>query len=262
MNVNDIMITSLDTITAFHVTTGDYLFTLDELQSASISNNQEKTDFTGKQGRKIGSLKRNKTATVSGNNGIVSGGLLGLQTGSDFENKDTEVMWTDYLTVKSNAATTKYKAVGTTGSEIVGIYVQKKDGTLGDMLKQGSAAATGVFTYAPATKALGFKDIADDTEIIVYYKRKIKASVLANQSDTYSGKAQLYVDATGEDKCGNIYHIQFYIPKADFNGEFTFEMGDNQTVQAFEAESLSGACGAGGALWYFTVFGVDAADVT
>ena len=51
-----------------------------------------------------------------------------------------------------------------------------------------------------------------------------------------------------------MYRIQFYIPKADFNGEFSFEMGDNQTVHAFEAESLSGACGTSGALWTYTIF--------
>ena len=79
--------------------TGGYLFTLDELQNATIAQGQEKTDITGRQGRKLSSLKKNKTVTISGNNGIVSGGLLELQTGSKFENKLTEVMWNDYLIV-------------------------------------------------------------------------------------------------------------------------------------------------------------------
>ena len=58
--------------------TGGYLFTLDELQNATIAQGQEKTDITGRQGRKLSSLKKNKTVTISGNNGIVSGGLLEL----------------------------------------------------------------------------------------------------------------------------------------------------------------------------------------
>ena len=101
------------------------------------------------------------------------------------------------------------------------------------------------------------------TEIVVYYLRKIQADVLTNMSDTYSGKCSLYVDAFAEDKCANVYRIQFYIPKADFNGDFSIEMGDNQAVHAFEAESLSGACGNAGAasaLWTYTVFGVDTDD--
>ena len=96
MNIQDITITSLETITAFDITTGNFMFVLDELQNATISQTQEKTDITGKQGRKLASLKRNKAVTVSGTNGLVSGGLLELQTGSEFENKLTTVMWTDY----------------------------------------------------------------------------------------------------------------------------------------------------------------------
>lgn len=119
-----------------------------------------------------------------------------------------------------------------------------------------------MFTYAPATKALAFHtDVVDGTEIVVYYKRKIQADVLENESDNYSGKCALFIDALAEDKCSNVYRIQFYIPKADFSGEFSFEMGDNQTVHAFEAEALAGACGAGGALWTYTIFGANAADV-
>ena len=68
MNINDVTITSLETINAFDIVTGNFLFALDELQSATIAQTQEKTDITGKQGRKLNSLKRNKAVTISGNN--------------------------------------------------------------------------------------------------------------------------------------------------------------------------------------------------
>lgn len=261
MNINDITITSLETITAFDIVTGNYKFTLDELQTASLAQSQESTEITGKAGRKLATLKRNKAVTVSGTNGLVSGGLLEMQTGGKFENKATEVLWTDYLTVKSSAANTQWKAVGTTGAEIEALYVRNADGTLGTELEQAATAAAGKFTYGPSTKALGFHtDVADGSEVVVYYKRKITADVLENESDNYSGKCALYIDALGEDKCANVYRIQFFIPKADFSGEFSFEMGDNQTVHAFEAEALAGACGAGGQLWTYTIFGANTAD--
>lgn len=262
MNINDIAITSLEVITGFEIISGNYLFTLDELQSATIANSEEKQDITGKQGRKLTSLKKNKSVKVSGNNGLVSGGLFALQVGNKFEDKVTEVMWTDPLTVSGNAATTNYIAVGTEGAEISSVYVKNSDGTLGKLLTQGTAAADGVFTYDPATKKLAFSDLADGTEIVVYYMRKIQANTLENLSDHYSGKCALYIDALGEDKCSNVYRIQFYIPKADFSGEFSLEMGDNQTVHAFEAEALAGGCGGSAALWTYTIFGVNAADVT
>ena len=263
MNIQDITITSIETISAFDVITGGFMFVLDELQNATIAQTQEKTDITGKQGRKLNSLKRNKAVTISGTNGLVSGGLLELQTGGTFENKATEVLWTDYLTVTGNAATTSYIAVGTVGNEIESVYVKNPDGTLGASLSQDATVSAGKFTYNPENKNLAFNEgeIADGTEIVVYYMRKIQANVLENLSDQYSGKATLYIDAFAEDKCANVYRIQFYIPKADFNGEFSFEMGDNQTVHAFEAESLAGACGTSGALWTYTIFGANAEDV-
>lgn len=261
MNVNDLVITGIETITAFDVVTGAYEFTLDELQSATIANTEETEDVTGKKGRKISTLKKNKGVTVSGTNGLISGGLLEAQTGSNFEHKATEVQWTDYLTVSSNAATTSFKAVGTTGAEIQSIYVKNADGTLGAELEQAAEAASGKFAYAPATKALTFSGIADGTEIVVIYKRKIAADVLTNYSDVFSKKLSLYVDAMAEDKCANVYRVQFFIPKADFSGEYSIEFGDSQTVHEFEATSLAGACGAAGSLWTYTVFGANAEDV-
>lgn len=262
MNIADIAITSLETITAFDIQTGSYMFTLDELQSATIGQAQDKQPISGKQGRTITNMKRNKSITVSGTNGLMSHGLMEVQTGAKFEHKETEVMWADYLTVgDGNKATTSYKAVGTTGSEIESVWV-KENGVMKTELKQAAKAEAGKFAYDPANKDLTFHtDITKGTEIVVYYKRKITADTMDNESDVHSKKCMLYIDAMGEDKCANVYRIQIYIPKADFSGEFSLEMGDNQSVHAFEAESLAGACGAGSMLWNYTIFGVDTKDV-
>ena len=253
----DLIVTSLETITGFALGTGNHLFTLDELRNASIAQGQEKVDITGKQGRKLSSLKRNKTVTISGENGMLSCGMLELQTGSKFENKMTEVEWADYLTVSDNEAVTSYKAIGTAGAEI---YTVSASGIADQKLEQAASAAAGKFAYDPTTKKLTFSGIADGTQIVVYYKRKITAEVLNNKSDVYSGKCELYIDALAEDKCANIYHVQFHIPKADFNGEFTLEFGGDQAVHNFEAEGLAGACGTSGNLWDMIVFGVDTED--
>jgi hypothetical protein len=174
-------------------------------------------------------------------------------------------MWTDYLTVDSNhSATTQYTAIANNGAgtEIISLYL-KKDGVVTTGLVQDSTAGAGKFAYAPDTKTLTFDtSVTAGTEIVVCYKRNIQADVLSNDSDNFAIKCQLYVDALGEDKCGNIYRIQIYFPKADVSGEFSFDLGDNQTVHAFEAEALAGACGAGANLWTYTVFGVNTADAS
>ena len=266
----DYTITSLETITAFGID-GEYLFTLDELQSATIANTQEKVDITGANGRKLNSLKRSKSVTVSGTNGLISTGLLAIQTGSETKNlESTSVKWTDYLNIASDASETTYIAVGATGNEIGTLYIKNSDGTLGDMLTQDATASAGHFAYDPTTRALTFAEGAypDGTEIVVFYDRNVAGAVVENISDIYSQKCQLYIDAFGEDKCNNIYRIQFYIPRADFSGNFDITLGDNQAVHAFEAESLAGAkCGSNvaanaGTLWTYTIFGATAPDAT
>lgn len=262
-NFGDLAITSLETITAFDIVTGAYRWTLDELQSATISNTQEKEDIIGKQGRKLNSLKKNKAVTVSGNNGLISGGLIESQVGSEFESKTTTVMWPEYLTVGEGlTATTTFKAAGTAGNEVGSVYIHNKNGTLGKQMTQAASATAGKFKYDPQTKLLTFAadDVSVGDEIVVYYYRNVQGDVLSNKSDKYSEKVALYIDAFAEDKCANVYRVQFYIPKADFDGNFDLEMGDSQTIQAFEAESLAGGCGANDALWTMTVIGADAED--
>lgn len=274
VNVNDLIITSLDTISAFGV--GDhadeYLFTLDELQNASIGQGQEKTDLTGKAGRKLASLKRNKTITVSGTNGMLSGGMLELQTGGTFVTNSTDTInfrQRDYFTISTSGT---YKLTGTpitaSSNSLVSVYTRNSNGTLTELTKSTASEVPAgsyklVAPVSPATEySLVFNSgLANGTEIVAIYDRHVAGAKLDNPSDKFSGKAQLYIDATAEDKCSHIFHVQIWIPKADLNGEFTIEMGDNQAVHNFEAEGLAGACGAGETLWTFTVVGENAADV-
>lgn len=264
VKVPDLAITSLDLINVYTLQ-GEPWFVMDELQDTTISNTQDKEEITGKGGRKLSSLKKNKGVTVSGTSGLVSGGLLEGQVGGEFEHQEAApVAWVDYLIVKGNKATTEFKATGTAGAEIEALYVRDKDGIASKKLTQNATTDIDKFTYNASSKELAFKndEIADGTEIVVFYTRAVAADVLTNESDSYSKTVRMYIDGTAEDKCGNIYHIQFYIPKADLNGEFELKLGDSQATHAFEAESLAGsACGvagASGALWTYTVFGVNA----
>lgn len=262
MSIADLTITSLETLAAFDITTGALKFVMDELQSASISQSEETTEITGRAGRRLATLKRNQSFTLSGTNGMLSAGLLELQTGDEFRNGSTKVNWQDYLTVDDNhTAQTSYVAFGTTGAEIENLYIKNADGTLGNKLEQAASAAEGKFAYDPATKTITLHtDIAAGTELYVSYSRKIVADVLENDPNNYAGKCKVYIDALAEDKCANVYRVQIYIPKADFSGEFSIDMGDSQVVHNFEASALAGACGTNGYLWSWTVFGVNTED--
>lgn len=273
LNVNDLSITSFETIMACGINGGAFRFLLDEMQNCTIGNTQENTNLTGRNGRTIGMLKRNKAVKVSGTNGMVSLGLIETEVGKAGESDVvTTVKIPDYIVATKETdgdaivAYTNYVAVGTAGNEIGELYVKNSNGTIKKTLTQDASVAEGKFTYDPATKKFAFHagDVAENDEITVYYKRKIKADVvIENVSDNYSEKLELYVDVIAEDKCKNEYRVQFFIPYADFSGNFDIAIGDSQTAHSFEATSLASVCGNGSSVfWKMIVFGANAADVT
>lgn len=264
-NVNDLMITSLETMMACKPNRGDFLFLLDELQNGTIGNTQQNDPITGRGGRTIGQLKRNKAVTVSGANGIVSLGLIEAEVGTEGGARVAEVKFSDYLVVENNSATTSYTAVGTMGNEIGKVYVKDASGLVVKTLTQDTNASEGKFAYNPAEKKITFNEseLEDGTQITVYYLRKIQADAyIENDSEHYSETVELYIDALAKDRCQNVYHVQFYIPYADFDGNFDFAMGDTQTIQNFTATSIASAClGSSSKFWTLTVYGEDAEDV-
>lgn len=256
VNLADLTITELVYINAFDINTGEFLFRLSELQNAKIANTQEKTDITGRQGRKLNSLKKNKAVVISGTNGLISGGLLATQVGSEFvANDKAPVMWPETVTVVENKATISFAPVGTTGDEVPYAYIKDRNGVCTTKLEQSDAAADGKYSFDPASKTLTFSGLDDGTTVEVFYRREVKGNVLTNYSDHYSGKAELYIDFLAEDSCARVYRGQFHVFKGDFNGDFDIEMGDNQAVHAFEAEALAGACNTAGELWDYTIWG-------
>lgn len=271
LNVNELSITSFETVMACGINGGAFRFLLDEMQNCTIANTQENTNLTGRNGRTIGMLKKNKAVKVSGANGMVSLGLIETEVGSVASSQVTTVKIPDYIVATADesgavSAITNYVAVGSAGNEIGTLYVKNSNGTIKKTLTQDATTSTGKFTYDPATKKIAFAegDVANGDEITVYYKRKIKAdTVIENVSDKFSEKLELYIDALAEDKCKNEYRVQFFIPYADFSGNFDIAMGDNQTVHNFEATSIASTCGNGSSVfWKLIVFGENTEDVT
>ena len=258
VDVNKLTITEIDQITCFN-NANELEFIMDEIQEGSINNTQEKTDITGKGGRKIGSLKKNKGVTVSATNGLVVGGALAAQTGTEVEQGTFKVRVTDVIVVNTNAGVTGKEAVGTVGAEIGTVYKKNANGTLGEKLVQvadASALTTGQFTYDPTTKALTFfaGDIVDGSEVVAFYDVEVEAAKISNDSEKYSKTLKMYIDVTVQDNCDNQYHGQFIIERADFSGEFDLAMGGDPTVHAIEAESLAGGCSGSTKLWDFIIF--------
>lgn len=263
-NVKDIAITEIVDMTVFDITTGNYWFGLEELQNWTLNQTEETSDVTGRAGRLLSRLKKNKAVNISGTHGLISAGLLEIQTGSKFAAKTATVRWTETLTVTSNKATTSYTAIGTAGSEIVELYVKASDGTLGTEKTQAGTAAADKFAYDPSTKQITFYsgEVADGSEVYVVYDRYISANVLDVDSGKLSGKGKVYMNCLGEDTCGNIYRVQIYFPKLSFSGNFSIATGGDQATHNFEAVAESGGCSGASDYFTWTVFGANASDAS
>lgn len=255
VDVSKLIITEVAQITAFN-NAGELEFIMDEVQNGTINNTQEKSDVQGRNGRKLASLKKNKAVTVSATNGVLVGGALAAQTGTEVEQGTFNVRITDVMTVNSNKCTTSKTAVGVIGAEIGTVYIKNANGSLGEKLEQDSAAATGKFAYDPTTKELTVDGIADGTEIVAFYDVEVESARISNDSEKYSKVLKLYIDVVLQDSCDTEYAGQVIIQRADVSGEFELSLGGDNFAHSFEAESLAGGCTGSTNLWDLIVYGV------
>lgn len=261
INLDKFTITSYDQFTGFDRTTGALEMILDEMTDVTLSHEQEETDITGKGGRRISTLKKNKAVTVSGTNGMLSGGALATMIGGETpQETDTyKIRYTDAIVVTGNKAITTEKAVGTAGQEIGTVYIRNEANAYisgGKKLAQSDAVAEGKFTYDPETKELEFNEdeIADGTEIIVFYDAEVTGYSIINDADNYSKVLSGFLDVTCQDGCDNIFHGQFIFKRADFTGTFDLTGGSDPSTQNFEFKSLPDLCTGATQLWEFILF--------
>lgn len=260
MNLDNFTIISFDQFTGFDRSTGDLELIMDELNDFKLIQEEERVDITGRGGRTIGSLKKNKKVTGSGTNGILSGGSLTTMLGSEIEDGKYKIKFTDRIVVKNNSGVTLEKAVGTAGNEIGMIYVRDANNAFisgGKKFTQTSTTpATGEFSYDPETKTLTFfdGDIVDGTEVMAFYYAEVTGKKISNDANKYSKVLSSFIDVTCQDGCDNLFHGQFIIDRADFSGKFEIAGGSNPSTLGFEFTSLPNLCTGKSDLWDFVLF--------
>lgn len=254
VNTDRLIITSLDQAMLFN-NAGELEFIMDELQDTTLSNAQEKVDITGRNGAKIAQLKRNKSVSITGNNGFLVGGGLAAQTGAEVEQGTFNIRVSEVLTVNSNSATMEGDPVGSAGSEIIALYKRNTNGSMGQKFEQdATASGTGKFSYSEKTLTFYENDLEDGDQIVVWYDKETEAAKIVNDSKRYSKTLKGFIDITATDNCDNEYHGQIVIPRADFSGEFDIAMGSDATVHAFTIDALSDTCSGSGNLWEFYIY--------
>lgn len=266
--IDSFIVTSVDSIFGYNVNSDtDLQFEITEPQTFSIDNTQDNVDLTGKQGRVIGTLARNKGVTISGTNGLFDVGLLAANTGKDAEEVTGFYQYVEYIE-KKNITTSTFTAVSPVpGNEIPRVTVYKGDTHEVDkILKQGATASPGFFTYNPATKRFVFDptDVTNGTMFRAIYNRYVSMTTVTNSAEVFGRTYHIIANCTGEDQCKNVKYIQFDIPYAKFDGNFNIEIGDAQSVQNFTARCEVDTCSIKnrGIFWTARFIDDTTADVT
>lgn len=234
------------------------MFELDEIQNFTLNNTEEQKDITGKGGTVLNTQKTNKAVSGSGTNGLLSGGLMSVQTGSDETNNNIVIKYFENaVDVEENDKFTLAKTpVGTVGAEVPYIIVEKANGTK-IKLEQASSDGEGKYTVSGKTVTFHTGEVVKGDKITAYYDAKIpdgSAVQIVNTGDKFSGEVELVVTGLAKNNCGTEAEFQLIIYRADFVGNWDLEIGDNQTVHKFEFKSLKNACSKSKAFWSFTIF--------
>ena len=257
LNFDNFSIISVDRFTYKSATTGAIHFMTEEMQGFTLTNGEEVVYQTGRSGRKLSSMKKNKTSGISFDSGYVSLSQIGAQVGKAVESSDTATILSPQVEklkvgVGGTSCTTTYTAEGTAGSEIQVIYTVNSDGTPGTKYLQGETASATVFSYAPLTKAITLPTgvFSADDLVLVTYEYKTKGKRVVNDSNTFSLNGEGILEMTLNSACDKetAYYGKLWIPTLAANGSFELAMGGDQTVHAFSGESLSSSC-LGGSFW-------------
>lgn len=252
-------VTQWDAIEGFK--NGLHLFTLDELQEVAINNTEESQDVTGAGGSILNSNKRNKGCNGTGTNGLLSGGLMEVQTGGKQTTKDIVILQKDTITVTADMASSNKVSItktptGTAGAEIQYVYVKGATEVV-TTYQQAVDAGEGKFAYADKEITFAASAIAEGDIVTVYYNVKLTDDTgvkITNDASKYSTECELVYTGLAKNACGKEACFQFSVPRADFTGNFNLEMGDSQTTHSFEWTALKNKCSASNNFWDFIIF--------
>lgn len=269
VNSNKYIVQNMERLSFFDLADGTCQFVVDDLQEATMTNEQETVYATGKNGVKIGSADRNKASRITATNGSIVDGVMAMQVGTEVIQGKTIVPKHFFMltTADGTSAEVTIKPIGDVGNEIPYIYKRNTDGTVGKPYAIAANAGADTFKYDPATKKITLPTGAFAAGEIVYAFYDIEVSdakKISNDEDKFSATGMLIADCFAKDICTEkSYYAKVVYPKAKASGNFELSFGNDPSVQNMEFEALSGGCGktATKRLWDFIVFDEDDATV-
>ncbi len=218
----------------YDIKTGKLLWSLNQIQSPSLSMESETVEATDALGTPLMSFDRSKSCTFSAENAIFDLSLLGQQVGSEAtEGTDVVIPVFETIDVKGAAATLAHTPDGA----VPYIYIVNGDGSLGTQYKAGED-----YTVA-GTKITFSVEIKDGTQIFASYDYKGKATAVTNSADKFPKAGRFVMEVLGRDVCNATTEIyaMLVLPNAKLSAstEVSFE---TEMTQGFELTAQQNYC--------------------
>ena len=195
--------------------------------------------------------------------------VLAAQNGTEVVTGSTDITYYDVITVGADgAATTKFKAIGTAGSEISYVYKVSADGTYSNTWEQTvTAAAEGQFAYSSADKSITFfetdpnKPVEGDTLACAYtFKSADNAQRVTINADGIPPVVLVSAYGVARDVCSGELFPCVIEGQAQVDGNWSFDVSADgePVVQSLNMEFVKGCLN--NTLYTFTVFTEDEED--
>ena len=175
--------------------------------------------------------------------------VMAAQGGTELATGATEVVEYDIISYNTtDGYKTKFAAIGDAGEELSFVYILNNDGTQGEAFTQGTAPATGVFTYSTSSQAITFSSddaaalaSAGNPKLVCAYERMTSGDSATKMVLTGTAVPKVVL-VTGfgvvQDICSNVAWLCQFNGKAQIDGNYTFDLSadGDPSVQSLNLE--------------------------
>lgn len=227
--------------------TGELLWSLNQIQSPSLTMEAETVDAVDALGTPIMSFDRSKSCTLSAENAIFDLSLLAEQVGTEAKSETRTIPVFESHNVEGTTITlghtpmTEQTEDGTEVSTVKYIYVLNSDGSLGTQYPVGAAASTSAFAIEGATITLPTS--VKDGRIFVSYDYEGTATYVVNSANNFPKAGKFVMEVLGRDVCDSTteMYAMLVLPSAKLSAatDVAFE---TEMTQGFELIAQQNYC--------------------
>lgn len=213
---------------------GKLLYTLTNLQEASIEITADSTDVTDGTGAVIKTFYRAKQGKFTATNSTINLPIIGAMSGTDPRYaSDSEALNIPMIITTSKTAVTLPNITGTGEDNNIVVNAIEKNGTLGAQYTLASGTAT-AGTYSVTGGKMTIKPADGDTKFIIKYNRSITKDAIAivNKADAFPKTVKLTLKVLIVDPCepDTVRACYIVLPSFQPSAEVTVDVKTDGTI--------------------------------